>query len=100
MEKRRNFKPEEKAKIVLEVLKEEKSLTEIAAKYEVHPNQLSRWKAEFIQNAGRAFSKEADEVEKVKQSYEKEKDELLKQIGQLSYEVSWLKKKSERFLRP
>lgn len=100
MEKRRNFKPEEKARIVLEVLKEEKSLTEIAAKYEVHPNQLSRWKAEFIQNAGRAFSKEADEVEKVKQSYEKEKDELLKQIGQLSYEVNWLKKKSERFLRP
>lgn len=94
MEKRRNFKPEEKAKIVLEVLREERTLTEIAAEYEVHPNQLSRWKAELIQNAGRAFSKETDEVEKVKQSYEKEKDELLRQIGQLSYEVSWLKKKS------
>lgn len=97
MEKRRNFKPEEKSKIVIEVLKEEKTLTEIAAEYEVHPNQLSRWKAEFIQNAARAFSKETDEVEKVKQSYEKEKDELLKQIGQLSYEISWLKKKSGRF---
>jgi transposase-like protein len=57
MEKRRNYKPEEKAKIVLEVLREEKTLTEIAAYYEVHPNQLSRWKVEFIQNAGRAFSK-------------------------------------------
>ena len=100
MEKRRNFKPEEKAKIVLEVLREEKTLTEIAAYYEVHPNQLSRWKAEFIQNAARAFNKETDEVEKVKQSYEKEKDELLKQIGQLSYEVTWLKKKSSRFLSP
>ena len=54
MEKRRNFKPEEKAKIVMEVLREERTLTEIAAEYEVHPNQLSRWKAEFIQNAGRA----------------------------------------------
>jgi len=97
MEKRRNFKPEEKAKIVLEVLREERTLTEIAAEYEVHPNQLSRWKAELIQNAGRAFRKEADEIEKVKQSYEKEKDELLKQIGQLSYEVSWFKKKSGRF---
>jgi len=42
---------------------------------------LSRWKTEFISNAGRVFSKETDEVEKVKQSYEKEKDELLKQIG-------------------
>lgn len=96
MEKRRNFKPEEKAKIVIEILKEEKTLNEIAAEYEIHPNQLSRWKAEFLNNAGRAFSKETDEIEKVKQSYEKEKDELLRQIGQLSYEVTWLKKKSGR----
>ena len=51
MEKRRNFTPEEKAKIVIEVLREEKTLNEIAAQYEVHPNQLSRWKAEFISNA-------------------------------------------------
>ena len=94
MEKRRNFTPEQKAKIVLEVLREEKTLNEVAAMYEVHPNQLSRWKAEFLSNAGRVFSKETDEAEKVKQSYEREKDELLKQIGKLSYEVSWLKKKS------
>ena len=94
MEKRRNFTPEQKAKIVLEVLREEKTLNEVAAMYEVHPNQLRRWKAEFLSNAGRVFSKETEEVEKVKQSYEKEKDELLKQIGKLSYEVSWLKKKS------
>ena len=97
MEKRRNFKPEEKAKVIIEVLREEKTLNEIAAEHEVHPNQLSRWKSEFNKNAARAFSKETDEVEKVKQSFEKEKDELLRQIGQLSYEVSWLKKKSGRF---
>jgi transposase len=96
MEKRRHFTPEEKAKIVIEVLREEKTLNEIAAEYEIHPNLLSRWKTEFINNAGRVFSKEIDEVEKVKQSYEKEKDELLKQIGQHSYEVAWLKKKSGR----
>lgn len=96
MEKRRHFTPEQKAKIVMEVLREEKTLNEISAEYEVHPNQLSRWKAEFLSNAARAFSKETDELDKVKQSYEKEKDELLKQIGQLSYEVAWLKKKSGR----
>lgn len=96
MEKRRTFTPEQKAEIVIEVLKEDKSLNEIAAEHEVHPNQLSRWKAEFLANAGRAFSKETDEMEKVKQSFDKEKDELLRQIGQLSYEVTWLKKKSGR----
>jgi transposase len=97
MEKRRNFTPEQKAQIVIEVLHEEKTLNEIAAQHEVHPNQLSRWKAEFLSNAARAFNKQTDEVEKVKQQHEEEKDELLKQIGQLSYEVAWLKKKSNRF---
>ena len=58
----------------MEVLREERTLNEVAAEYEVRPNQLSRWKAEFVSNAARAFSKETDEVEKVKQSYEKEKD--------------------------
>lgn len=48
MEKRRNFTPEEKAKIVIEVLREEKTLNEIAAEYEIHPNQLSRWKITSI----------------------------------------------------
>ena len=96
MNKRRSFTPEQKSKIVIEVLREEKTVNEIAAEYEIHPNQISRWKAGFINNAARAFSKEIDEVEKVKQSYEKEKDELLRQIGQLSYEVTWLKKKSGR----
>jgi len=96
MEKRRYFTAEQKAKIVMEVIREERTLNEIAAEYEVHPNQLSRWKAEFVSNAARAFSKETDEVEKVRQSYEEEKDELLKQIGQFSYENAWLKKKSGR----
>lgn len=62
MEKRRRFTPEQKAKIVMEVLREEKTLNEIAAEYEVHPNQLSRWKAEFISNAARAFNKEKDQI--------------------------------------
>lgn len=96
MEKRRKFTPQEKSKIVLEVLREEKTLSQIAAEYQVHPNVISRWKAEFMNNADKVFSKEADEVEKIKRAYEQEKDELLRQIGQLSYEVSWLKKKSGR----
>ena len=94
MEKRRNFKPEEKAHVVFEVLREEKTITEIAAEYEVHPNQMIRWKAEFLQNTKWAFSKEKEEenIDKVKQSYEKEIDELHRQIGQLKVVVVWLKK--------
>ncbi|AST57753.1 transposase [Thermoanaerobacterium thermosaccharolyticum] len=47
-------------------MREEKTLNEIAARYEVHPNQLSCWKAEFIKNAARIFTKETDEVKKSK----------------------------------
>ena len=87
MEKRRKFTPQEKSKIVLEVLREEKTLSQIGSEYQVHPNIISRWKAEFIANADKLFSKEADEVGKINQAYEQEKDDLLRQIGQLSYEV-------------
>ena len=96
MEKRRKFTPKEKAKIVLEVLREDKTLSQVAAEYQVHPNIISRWKADFMNNADKVFSKEVSETEKIKQDYEQERDELLRQIGQLSYEVNWLKKKSGR----
>ena len=100
MSKRRNFTPEQKTKIVLEVLKETQTLTEIAAKYEIQPNQLTRWKSEFLKNASRAFSNGVDETEKIKQEHETQIDELHRQIGQLTVERNWLKKKSEQFGLP
>ncbi|ACL75218.1 IS3 family transposase [Ruminiclostridium cellulolyticum] len=93
MKKRRTFTPEQKTKIVLEVLKEAQTLTKIAAKYEIQPNQLTRWKSEFIKNANRAFSVDADETEQLKQAHEAQIDELHRQIGQLTVERNWLKKK-------
>ncbi len=95
MKKRRTFTPEQKTKIVLELLSEEYSLTEIAAKYEIQPAQITRWKSEFLKNASRAFSKEKDESEDLKKEYEAEVDELHRQLGQLTVENNWLKKKSK-----
>jgi transposase-like protein len=100
MEKRKQYTPEEKAEIVLEVLRDDRPLNEVAAAHDVHPNLLSRWKADFIKNAARAFDDGAEEAAKTKQLYEREKDELLKQIGQLSYENAWLKKKSGQLRFP
>lgn len=93
MEKRRIFKPEEKAKIVLEMLREEKTIAEIASEYGVHPSQLHRWKAEALENLPTLFTRGASEVEKMRKQHEAEKEELTKQIGQLTIEVNWLKKK-------
>jgi putative transposase len=94
MKNRRSFKPEEKAKIVLEILSGEQTLTEIGAKYGVHTNQLQRWKKQFLENAAAAFEKENSEESKELKKMEEEKEALLMKVGQLTVEVDWLKKKS------
>lgn len=96
--KRKSYNPEEKAMIVLEVLREESTLNEIAQKYEVSPQLISRWKAEFIENMPAVFNKKNTEVEKIKQEHAAEKEELINQIGQLTVDVNWLKKKQQQAL--
>ena len=61
MAKRRTFSSDFKSKIVLEALREEKPLGEIANEYDISPNQLRNWKIEFLKNASRAFSESNDE---------------------------------------
>ena len=92
--KKRTFTPEQKAKIVLELLKENKTIAELAAEYEIHPNQLQRWKSEATEKMHLIFTKDSDEVAKLQKKHESEVDDLTKQIGQLTIEVNWLKKKS------
>lgn len=48
--KRRKFTPEEKSRLVLEILKEEKSVSQLASEHGIHTNVLNRWKAEAVQN--------------------------------------------------
>jgi transposase len=91
--KRRNWSPEEKAKIVLEVLREENTLAEIANKYETSQQLISRWKSEFLANMPTVFDKKTNEIEKLKQDHEAEKGALISKIGQLTLDVDWLKKK-------
>jgi len=96
--KRKTYNPEEKAKIVLEVLREESTLNEIAHKYEVSPQLISRWKAEFLENMPAVFDKKSAELEKLKQEHAAEKEALINQIGQLTVDVNWLKKKQQQAL--
>lgn len=96
--KRKSYNPEEKAMIVLEVLREESTLNEISQKYEVSPQLISRWKAEFVENMPAVFNKKNTEIEKMKQEHAAEKEELINQIGQLTVDVNWLKKKQQQAL--
>jgi transposase len=87
---RRKFTTSFKTKVVLEALKERSTIQQLADKFNLHPNQISAWKKEFIENADRAFE-DGNNVNAAES--EKEKDELYKQIGQLQVEINWLKKK-------
>lgn len=85
-----------KAQLVLEVLKEEKPASQIASENGIHPTMLSKWKAEAIEGLPSIFRKENAFYEKVTQEYEAKIEELYKQIGRLTTDLEWLKKKSGR----
>lgn len=85
---RRKFTSKFKTKVVLEALKERLSLAELAQKYELHPQQISTWKREFLAEAESVFDKGKSSK---KSEAEQEKDRLLKTIGQLKVENDFLK---------
>jgi transposase-like protein len=90
-QKRRNFTNSFKTKVVLEVLKERDTIQQLAVKYEIHPNQITTWKKQFLENADAAFGQQGqdDQLQQARQQL----DELYKQIGQMKVETDWLKKK-------
>jgi transposase len=85
---RRKFTPKFKSKVAIEALKDQSSLTELAQKYDLHPQQISTWKREFLQGAEEVFKSGAKSK---KSESEQEKDELLKTIGKLKVENDFLK---------
>jgi transposase len=82
-----------KAKVALEAAKEEKTISQLASEYEVHPNQIRQWKKRLLQGAPDIFSTRR---EKETRNHEELEAELYRQIGQLKVELDWLKKKAER----
>jgi putative transposase len=91
---KKEYTPEYKAKIVLEVLKEEKTASEIASREAINVKQLYNWRKEFLENAQWAFSVTKDEKiakNSVKELKEREQV-LMTKVGQLTVEVDWLKK--------
>ncbi len=95
--KRNRHSPNEKAKIVLETFRGEKTLSEIAAENNIHPNLLSKWKKTAITGLPMLFEEENLQKRRILKAHEEEKSELYKQIGKLTTEIEWLKKKSAQF---
>lgn len=79
-----------KAKVALEAIRGERTANEIAQLYGVHPNLVAVWKRQAIEHFPEIFAN----PQEIKRDQDGEKDELLRQIGQMKVELDWIKKKS------
>ena len=84
---RRKFSAAFKSKVAIEALKEQMTLQELAKKFDVHPNQITGWKREFIENASVVF-----ESKSFNDSADQDKEELYNKIGHMQVEIDFLKK--------
>jgi len=87
MAKRRRFTGQFKAKVALEALRGERPVQEIAAKYGVHPNQVSTWKKQAVDGLSGVFS---DKAEKTERDQEATVRNLHAKIGELTVERDFL----------
>jgi putative transposase len=78
---------------VEEAIKEHRTISEIASDYEVHPNQVGKWRKRALEELGSVFS-QSKKKKNEEQAAETLKAQLYQQIGQLKVELDWLKKKS------
>ena len=80
-----------KAKVSLEAVREQQTVPEIAKRYGVHPNQIYKWKKEFLDNIERVFERGEPQ-----NNVPDREDELLKKIGELTVERDFLSRGLER----
>lgn len=91
---RKQHTPEEKSRLVLEALRGERTINEIASENNIHPNMLSKWKREAEEQLYTLFQDNAAKERKALKDREAEITDLYAQIGKLTTQNEWLKKKS------
>jgi transposase len=89
----KTYTPAFKARLVQELLKETKTISQLAAEYGIHPNLLGTWKATALQGLPSLFERR-DSLAAVQAAHEQQVQELYAQIGRLMTQVAWLRKKS------
>ena len=92
--KARSYSAEEKAKVALEVIKGEMTVAQISSKYGVHATQIARWKKEALESMVEGFKNKRKPKDTSQEGLIKD---LYEQIGQVTMERDWLKKKSILF---
>ncbi len=87
---RKHYSSEFKARVALEAVKGEMTLSELSQKYEVHSNMIANWKSQFLQEVPKIF---VDKRRKENKNREVNVDDLYIQIGVLQVEKEFLRKK-------
>jgi len=93
MRTRRRFMADFRARVALEALRGDKTVQEIAAKHQVHPNQVSAWKRQAMDGLDAVFSNGSDAG---RRDHEAEIERLHAKIGQLTVERDFLSKGLKR----
>jgi len=94
MPRKMHFTANQKAQIVLEILREDKTIAQIASENSIHPNQLHRWKKQALENFSQLFEEDRKGEKAREAEHERQLNQLYAEIGRLSAQLSWLKKKS------
>jgi putative transposase len=91
--KRRQYSAEFKFKVALEAAKGRKTLAELASEAQIHPNQISDWKRQLLEQGANLFRRNTTGQHR---EHETLQAELYEQIGRLKMELEWVKKKVAR----
>ncbi|HZS76622.1 MAG TPA: transposase [Ktedonobacteraceae bacterium] len=92
---RKHYSAEFKAKVVKEMLREEKTVGQLAAEYGVHSNMLYRWRDQALAGLPGLFNDQAaQELAQKEAAWQQEREALYAEIGRLTTQLTWVEKKS------
>ena len=87
---RRRHSAQFKFRVAMDAAREIKTITQLAAEHGLHPNLISQWKRQLLDEGSGIFSKASADQQRREESIQ---TELYEQIGRLKMELEWLKKK-------
>ena len=92
--KRKRYSAQFKFQVALEAVKGLKTVNQLASEHELHPNQISQWKRQLLEDGTNVFARNGSQDQQEQAAIQ---SELYEQIGRLKMELEWLKKKAAQF---